>query len=243
MIYYANEDQDNYGEVIGILLLDFKAPFIPGDVGNASTYDYPVRYKLVEGLTFDRLLNKDQTALDILIKAAKELEQSGVKAITADCGFFALFQKEIAEAVDIPVFLSSLLQVPFISSIIAKDKKVGIVSAKADSLDDQSFLEAVNIDRSSVVIKGMEKKDNFFKFGIEEEGYLDTKKIEKEVLEVSERMIEENQDIGAVLIECSMLPPYAKSVQESLSLPVFDFITMIDFVKSALVKREYKGIF
>lgn len=243
MIYHANESQDNYGEVIGILLLDFKAPFIPGDVGNASTYDYPVRYKLVEGLTFDRLLNKDQTALDILIKAAKELEQSGVKAITADCGFFALFQKEIAEAVDIPVFLSSLLQVPFISSIIGKNEKVGIVSAKADSLDDQSFLKAVNIDRSRVVIKGMEKKENFYKFGVMEEGYLDTEKIEKEVLEVSEKMIAENNEIAAVLIECSMLPPYAKSVQESLSLPVFDFITMIDFVKSALIKREYNGIF
>jgi aspartate/glutamate racemase len=243
MIYHANRAQDNYGEVIGILLLDFKAPFIPGDVGNASTYDYPVRYKIVEGLTFDRLLNKDQTALDILIKAAKELEQSGVKAITADCGFFALFQKEIAEAVDIPVFLSSLLQVPFISSIIGKDKKVGIVSAKADSLDDQSFLKAVNIDRSRVVIKGMEEKENFYKFGVMEEGYLDTEKIEKEVLEVSEKMIAENNEIAAVLIECSMLPPYAKSVQKSLSLPVFDFITMIDFVKSALVKKEYQGVF
>ena len=243
MIYHANRSQDNYGEVIGILLLDFKAPFIPGDVGNASTYDYPVRYKLVEGLTFDRLFNKDQTALDILIRAAKELEKSGVKAITADCGFFALFQKEVAEAVDIPVFLSSLLQVPFISSIIAKDKKVGIVSAKADSLDDESFLESVNIDRSSVVIRGMENKENFYKFGIEEEGYLDTEKIEKEVLEVSEKMIEENPEIGAVLLECSMLPPYAKSVHQSLSLPVFDFITMIDFVKSALVKKEYQGVF
>src|SRR6056297_2196522 len=243
MIYHANRDQDNYGEVIGILLLDFKAPFIPGDVGNASTYDYPVRYKLVEGLTFDRLFNKDQTALDILIEAAKDLEKSGVRAITADCGFFALFQKEVADAVDIPVFLSSLLQVPFISSIIAKDKKVGVVSAKADSLDDQSILDSVNIDRETVVIRGMENKENFYKFGVMEEGYLDTEKIEQEVLEISEKMIEENPNIGAVLIECSMLPLYAKSVQKSLSIPVFDFITMIDFVKFALVKKKYEGIF
>jgi aspartate/glutamate racemase len=243
MIYHANRAQDNYGEVIGILLLDFKAPFIPGDVGNASTYDYPVRYKLVEGLTFDRLFNKDQTALDILIKAAKDLEKSGVRAITADCGFFALFQKEVAEAVDIPVFLSSLLQTPFIYSIIARDKKVGVISAKADSLDDVSFLDSVNIDRERIVIRGMENKENFYKFGVMEEGYLDTEKIEKEVLEVSEKMIDENPEIGAVLLECSMLPPYAKSVHQSLSLPVFDFITMIDFVKSALVKKEYQGVF
>lgn len=243
MIYQANRAQDNYGEVIGILLLDCTAPFIPGDVGNASTYDYPVRYKLVEGLTFDRLYNKDETALDIIIKAARELEKAGVKAITADCGFFALFQKEIAEAVDIPVFLSSLLQAPFISAIIAKDKKVGIISAKAESLNDDSFLEAVNIKREDVVIRGMENKENFYKFAILEEGYLDTEKIEKELLEVCEKMIAENPEIAAVLLECSMLPPYGKSVQQKLSLPVFDFITMIDFVKSSLVKKEYQGIF
>src|SRR5690554_3720476 len=98
MLYKAQPGKMNYGEAIGILLLDFFAPFIPGDVGNASTYKYPVRYKLVEGLTFDRLLNKDKTALEILLKAAKELQTEGVRAITADCGFFALFQKEVSEA-------------------------------------------------------------------------------------------------------------------------------------------------
>ncbi|MCG8485683.1 MAG: aspartate/glutamate racemase family protein [Clostridia bacterium] len=240
MIYKAKKGQMNYGEAIGILLLDFVAPFIPGDVGNASTYHYPVRYKLVEGLTFDRLLNKDKTALDILIKAAKELEKDGVRGVTADCGFFALFQKEIADALDVPVFLSSLLQGSFISTIVGKGNKVGVISAVGSSLDE-TFFNAVNADKSDFIVKGLEDTEHFKKFGIEESGVLDTELIEGEVVTAAKEMIEENPNIKAILLECSMLPPYGKAVQDATGLPVFDFITMIDYVFSAVVKKRYDG--
>ena len=59
---YEIRDADTYGHAIGILLLDYRGPFIPGDVGNATTYGYPVLYKLVEGLTLDRVLAGDPTA-------------------------------------------------------------------------------------------------------------------------------------------------------------------------------------
>lgn len=240
MIYKAQKGKMNYGEAIGILLLDFFAPFIPGDVGNASTYNYPVRYKLVEGLTFDRLLNKDKTALDILIMAAKELQAEGVRAITADCGFFALFQREVSEALDIPVFLSSLLQGPFISTIIGKGKKVGIISAVAGSLD-HTFFEAVKIDAADVVVRGLENTENFSKYGVAETGIFDADLVEEEVVTIAKKMVEEDSDIKAILLECSMLPPYGKAVQDATGLPVFDFITMIDYVFSAVVKKKYEG--
>ncbi len=240
MIYEAKRTQMSYGFPIGILLLDFVAPFIPGDVGNATTYDYPVKYKLVEGLTFDRLYNKDKTALELVIKTAKELQDDGVRAITADCGFFALFQKEVSEALDIPVFLSSLLQGPFISTIIGKGNKVGIISAKESSLDE-AFLAAVNINPEDVVIRGMEKKEHASAFCIDESGICDTEIMTKEVCEVALEMIKEDPSIKAILLECSMLPPYGKAVQDATGLPVFDFITMIDYVKSAVVKKKYEG--
>ncbi|RCW44380.1 MULTISPECIES: aspartate/glutamate racemase family protein [unclassified Halanaerobium] len=240
MLYKANKNQMNYGEAVGILLLDYAAPFIPGDVGNASTFDYPVRYKLVKGVNFKQLLEKDKSGLEVIIKAAKELERDGVRAITADCGFFALFQKEIAEAVDIPVFLSSLLQIPFISSILDKNSKVGVISAESSKLDDD-FLKAVNADPDDIVLKGMEDKESFRKTVIEECGELDSEQMEKEAVEAAEELVRENPEVKAVLLECSMLPPYAKAIQDKVKLPVFDFITMIDYVFSALVKKKYDG--
>lgn len=240
MFYKSKRGQMYYGSAIGILLLDFIAPLIPGDVGNATSYNYPVKFKLVEGLTFERLLNKDKSALDIVIKAAKELQRDGVRAITADCGFFALFQKEVSRALDIPVFLSSLLQVPFISSIIGEDNKVGIISAAAKGLD-QTFFDLVNINPSNVVVRGLEDKEHFKRYALQGSYIVETDLVEEEVVTVAMEMVDQNPDIKAILLECSMLPPYGRAVQQATELPVFDFINMIDYVFSAIVKRKFEG--
>jgi len=68
--------------------------------------------------------------LEPIRRAAKRLEQIGCRAIAAECGYFAYFQKDIAGYVDIPVFMSSLLQVPFIQQVIGPQKTVGIVCAQ-----------------------------------------------------------------------------------------------------------------
>ncbi|WP_114458161.1 MULTISPECIES: hypothetical protein [unclassified Halanaerobium] len=52
------------------------APFIPGnagDVGNASSYDYPIRYKLVKGVNFKQLLEKDKSGVEVIIRSSKRI--------------------------------------------------------------------------------------------------------------------------------------------------------------------------
>ncbi len=109
MIYHARKGQVSSGEAIGILLLDTSVPFIPGDVANATTYPFPVRFRKVEGFTVARAIGKDPSIYDGLQKAACELVDQGVRAITGDCGFMALHQKRLARELPVPVFLSSLL--------------------------------------------------------------------------------------------------------------------------------------
>src|SRR6056297_4152006 len=129
MLYEARKGQTSYGNVIGILMLDTYTPFIPGDVGNASTYDFPVRYETVEGLTVKRIFSKDKSAYNTLYEAAVKLQSQGVRAITGDCGFMAIFQNKLKEELEIPIFLSSMLQVPFILNILDEEAKIGILSA------------------------------------------------------------------------------------------------------------------
>ena len=244
MLYKANKGQVSYGEAIGILMLDTYTPFIPGDVGNASTYDFPVRYETVEDLTVKRIFSKDKSAYDKLKEAAERLESQGVKAITGDCGFMAIYQQQLVKDLNIPVFLSSMLQVPFISNIIGKDKKVGIISANSKSLNDNELLKEVGIESSTpIIIEGLEDKKEFNKSIIEEVGVLDSDKIEKEVVMTAKDMVKKEGDIGAILLECSVLPPYSKAVQQATHLPVFDYITMINYVYSSIVQKKYSGIY
>ena len=48
-------------------------------------------------------------------------------------------------------------------------------------------------------------------------------------------------DLAAILLECSDMPPYAAAVQEATQLPVFDFITLIRWLRSGVAQRPYSG--
>lgn len=240
-IYKAKPGQASYGEAIGVLLLDALTPFIPGDVANATTYDFPVRFKKVPGLTTKRVLGKDPTAFEPLLAAAEELAGQGVRAVTGDCGFLALHQERLAASLDIPVFLSSLLQIPFISSILGQCRKVGIITADSEALDESLLLAAGVEARDGLVIRGMEDRQHFSEAVLQETGDLDSTEVEREVICVVREMVAEEPMVGALLLECSCLPPYGRAVQKAVGLPVFDYVTMINYVHSALVKKRFEG--
>ena len=119
-IYHNRPRADAYGYCVGMLMLDVRQPFVPGDVGNATSYDYPVLFQTVPGAEPPRVMRGDPELNDAVVEAARELEAQGVKGIGSDCGFFVTFQDLVRESVDIPVFMSSLLELPLISSFLGK---------------------------------------------------------------------------------------------------------------------------
>ncbi len=235
-----NKKQSWYGESIGILILNATYPCIPGNVGNASTFPFPVRYKVVKEASIERLLKKrDKSLIQPFIEAAIELQEEGVKAITGACGFMALFQREVSDAVDVPVFLSSLLQIPFVYQIIKR--KIGIITADSKSLTHDHFISVGVSKEVPLAIKGMEDQKEFREAILEEKGSLDSERIENEVIYVSKELIAEHPDLGAILLECSDLPPYAHAIQQEVNLPIFDFVTMIEYVHAGLVRKQIHG--
>jgi aspartate/glutamate racemase len=235
-----NKNQSWYGESIGILILDATYPCIPGNVGNASTFPFPVRYKVFKEASIERLIKKrDKNLVQLFIDAAIELQEEGVKAITGACGFMALFQREVSAAVNVPVFISSLLQIPFIYQI--KKQKIGIITADSKSLTPEHFISVGVTEEIPLLIGGMEDQKEFREAILEEKGTLDSDLIEREVVDVAKKLITKNPDIGALVLECSDLPPYAHAIQKEVNLPIFDFTTMIQYVHTALVRREFQG--
>jgi hypothetical protein len=241
MIFETKRGRVSAGEAIGILLLDTSVPFIPGDVANATTYSFPVRFKKVENFTVARAIGKDPIVFDSLLAAAQDLVQQGVRAITGDCGFMGIHQKKLAHELGVPVFLSSLLQINFIKNLIGAEDKVGIITADSRSLD-AALLTAVGVsDPSTLVIRGLEDSPQFYRFAIQETGFLDVEAVENEVVSLARDLVAQNPKTRAVLLECSLLPPYGAAVQDAVHLPVFDYITMINFVFSAVVKERFMG--
>jgi hypothetical protein len=228
------------GHAIGILVLDLHYPYLPGNVANATTFDFPVLYKILKGAG-DEILQADPSLLDKVIAGGKELEEQGVRAIVGSCGYFGSYQKEAAAALDVPVFLSSLMQVPLIIQSLKPDQKVGILCAVKDSLTPK-MLESCGItDQSRIAIAGAQDIPEFQNI-LQYEGHFNSRRLEKELVILAEQLVRDNPEIGALLIECTDMPPYAWSIQDAIGLPVFDYITLINWVYMACVRRPFDGI-
>jgi Asp/Glu/hydantoin racemase len=240
-IYHSNRESASWsGETIGILVLDCMYPFIPGNVANATTFDFPVRYAEVKGATVDRLIfQADPSLVEPFIQAAQLLEREGVKAITGACGFMALFQKQLQAAVDIPVFSSSLIQIPFMH--ILTGKRIGVITADSKCLTPEHF-DGTNVGSSiPMTVRGMENTPAFVNSIMKDGRELDDDAIRTSVVDIAVKMQSDHADMGAILLECSDLPPYAHAIQSATGLPVFDFITMIEFVHRSLSRTPYSG--
>ena len=240
-VYNNRRTAYTYGHAIGILLLDAHAPFIPGDVGNACTYNYPVLYKVVPGLTTSLILKGAPELTERVVKAARELEEQGVRGISSDCGFFLQFQDVVRNSVNIPVALSSLLQLPFIAQTIKPTRPIGVITADSGNLT-MDFLANAGISvENPLIIRGLQNEPEFKTAALEEKDTLDSDLFTKEVLNAAHEMLKDNSDIGLILLECSLLPPYSKAVQDATGLPVYDFITMIDYMQSGTHQISYSG--
>ncbi len=231
------------GIPIGILCLETYYGKVPGHIRNATTFDFPVTYKVVHGSNPKRIVDQaDRSLLEPFRNAARELEQEGVRAITSSCGFLALFQRELADSVNIPVYLSSLMQVPMVHGMLRRDQKVGIFAAKKNMLT-QEHLRAVGADSVPVCIAGMDDQQEFCEVIIDgKRKELDIDKLKKEVLSVVDTLAKENPEMGALVLECTDLVSFADLIQERANVPVFDIITLTKMVYEAVVRKSYQGI-
>ncbi|MCK4985414.1 MAG: aspartate/glutamate racemase family protein, partial [Desulfobacterales bacterium] len=146
------------------------------------------------------------------------------------------------EAVSIPVFLSSLLQIPFIQSTLPAGAEIGVLTANSDSLTPEVFNKIGLNDVAGLVIRGLQHEKHFKDAVVDEIGTLDSDGIRAEVVQAAKEMTSDHPEIRSLLLECSMMPPYSEAVQQETGLPVYDFLTMIDFVYTAVVKKHFADV-
>ncbi len=219
---------------IGILCLDSIFPKLEGHLRNPRTYDFPTVTRLMKNITIrDVLFNPTKEMIAPFIEAAQQLEAEGVHAITGSCGFLAMFQKEIAASVHIPVFMSSLLQIPLIRVMHGQEAKIGVLTASAKALEPQHFT-GCGTSINEVVIQGMEGNPEFEECILQGKRHdFDLNKLGNEIISTALKFIEE-QKLDALLLECTDLPPYAKQIQQLSNVPVYDINSLMRLVESSV---------
>lgn len=243
-LYRRRPGAISYGHVLGAVMLDLDSPFIPGDVGNASTFAVPVLYRQIPGLTVAAILaDSDRRFERAVVDAALQLRGQGVAAITSNCGFMIRYQKAVADAVGIPTVLSSLVLLPAISALLPSTGTIGIVTADANTLTEEFVRSEVADVPQKLRIAGLEAAPSFGATMFRDGATLDPRAIEAEVLSASIGLSGPERP-DAVLVECAALPPYAHALQERLGgVPVFDITAGTSLVTASLQRRPFAGYY
>ncbi len=202
-----------------------------GNSTNPESYPFPVDMRHIEGACTETVItHPSQEICDRFIETAKQMEADGIRAITGSCGFNAIFQKQVSEAVNIPVFLSSLLQVPFALQIIDPAKKVAVMTAYGSSLTAEHFRYCGVDDMSRIIVLGLENCSEWNSIFEKEEEPVDMDLVEKEIMGTALDAVREHPEIGAFVLECTDIPPFAAAIREATGLPVFSFNTMAGYM-------------
>ena len=225
----ARRDQEVVGGSVGIIALRVSYPLIPGNVINASTYDFPVQFAFVDADVSD-VLAGSPGLLAPLLAAAQRLETRGVGAVFGSCGTFGTYQIEIASAIGLPVFMSVLTIVPWLLQSLPKDARLGILAASSKPLSPRLASACGITDASRLVTVGADSAPEFRRL-LQMEPSFDAGRLGDQIMELVARTQSAADDIAAWVIQCSDLPPYAHRIQRLTDVPVFDLPEVIRWVQ------------
>lgn len=248
----ARDGRVCYGMGLGVILLDEVYPGFPGDVRNASAFPYPIQYEIVKNVDMPLLIYAEDKSpcLEPLIEAARNLERMGCRAIVSECGYFSYFQREVAAAVDVPVFMSALMQTPMAQQAIGPDKTVGIISHAELSTLENRHLEGVGILPGSNYVThacretpgACEEFEHIWTPGLKTDPPAAVySKCEREFVGEARAFFERTPDMGAMLLECTGMQPFARALQREIEIPIFSWGTLLDYAYSVAVHRDYYG--
>ncbi len=236
-----------FGVTIGLVQMHVNLAMIPGNMGNATTFDFPILYRRMNAENVvDVMANPPtQNFTDAIVEAAQWLELQGVRAIMGNCGFFGSYQNAVKARINVPFFSSSLMMLPMMVHSMPSNKKVGVITANAPILKKVQAIENCGLSpedkENRIVVVGCENGEEFSSAIMANTGVYNALKVEQEIVAVARQLLQGNKDIGAILLECSELSPAAVAVQNEVRMPVWDYTTLTKWIYSGCIRRPFTG--
>merc|ERR1711937_57097 len=231
---------------LGVLAIDYDYEPAPGDASHPDTYDVDTLHCRVTGLTFEMCQSSELTdeVRENFLDSVRWLEDQGVAGITSNCGFMAYFQDLARTVTRLPVFLSTLIQLPFITATLEENAQGAIFTSNGSNFHRQAMIELLAHECGSTlasrrfVVVGCEDIPGFEAVANGEK--VDTSLVGPGVVAKAKEVLRAHGRVKSFLFECTELPPYSNAVRAAVRLPVFDCVTCANtFMASCLENPKF----
>ncbi|KAF2798715.1 hypothetical protein K505DRAFT_295997 [Melanomma pulvis-pyrius CBS 109.77] len=223
---------------LGFLAVEVTIHRPPGDPFNPQTWPFPLLHETVPGSTESQIVTKaqyDDAFIERFVAAGKRLAKKGAVGIITSCGFLAMAQQRLAERLPVPIATSALLQIPSIRAFLPARQSIGVLTYDGARLGT-AHLEQLGIDPTLVCIRGM-PANGHLRAVIQNGAEYDELALEREMVDEATALLQQNPNIGALVLECTQMPPFAEAIQRAAEVPVYDVYTMGMWFYSGLVRR------
>ncbi|MEN8658252.1 MAG: aspartate/glutamate racemase family protein [Marivita sp.] len=218
---------------VGIMMLETNFPRPLGDIGNEQTWDFPVQMRMVDGASAQKVVHENPHALlDTFVGVGRELVADGCTGLATSCGFLALMQEPLKDALGVPFASSPLMQLPMIEATLPSRQKAGILTISEESLSS-AHLRAVGA-RTTTAVAGLPKAGSFAGTIFEDKTEMDFTACRMEICETAKRLISNHSNIGAIVLECTNMAPYAMDIACVTGRPVHSIVSFLNWFQAGL---------
>lgn len=219
-------------------MLETRFPRVYGDIANACTWPFPVQYRIVRGASPDRVVRRHaEGLLDDFIAAGKDLVRHGADGLTTNCGFLSLFQDQLRNAIGVPVATSSIMQVSTVNAMLPRSKRAAILTISKEHLSP-GHLEAAGVPLDTPIV-GTESGREFTRKILDDLPEIDFSICRQDLRNAAYELVENYDDLGAVVLECTNMAPYAADIRKITGLPVYSIYSLVTWLHSGLVPRRF----
>jgi len=227
------------GSDIGVIMLDTDLPRPVGDLGNAWTFGFPVHYDFTPGAPVPAVVERHaEGLLEKFITTGTRLLDRGARALATSCGFLAIYQRELAAALPAPVATSSLLQIPMILRLLMPEQHVALLTIRGAAIGEPHFRGAgvTGDDIARVRVIGLENTAHLYPVIVGTKSPLDVGQARAEAVTACQTAQQRDPSIGAFVLECTNLPPYAQAIREgeATACPVWDAVTLVTWLQQGM---------
>ena len=223
--------------IIGILMLDSRFPRIYGDVGNPATWGFDVAIEVVPKATPQAVVCRGEDFLAPFIAAGQCLVEQGVSGITTTCGFLSIYQDELSKALNVPVLTSSLMQVASVNATLPEGKRAAIITISALALTAE-YLRAAKVPLDTP-IGTTEGGLEFSRCILNDEPVLDVDLAKKDNVNAALALVKSDPSIGALVLECTNMVPYAAAIGIATGMPVYSMYNLISWFETSLAPPAF----